>query len=93
MKSRHWIAPNGKHAKTSAPARLAGAARADTAARTVTAAALMLYGLGGIAAGGAAAPAHLPGEQASSGRTADGHVQLRALTIRPAHAVANPWRM
>jgi hypothetical protein len=95
MKSHNWILPAGKHAKAGPAAKLAEAARADTtvrAARTVTAATLVLGGIGGFAVEGAAAAVHTPSDQGSSGNTAGStHVQVSALTIRPAHAVANPW--
>ena len=96
MKSHNWILPAGKHAKAGPATRLAEAARADTtvrAARTVTAATLVLGGIGGFAVEGAAATVHTPGDQGSSGSAASSQVQLSALTITPAHAIANPWRI
>ncbi|HEY2242523.1 MAG TPA: hypothetical protein VGI21_27215 [Streptosporangiaceae bacterium] len=95
MKSHNWILPAGKHAKAGPAIRLAEAARADgtaRAARTVTAATLVLSGVGGFAAEGAAAAVHTPGDQASSSAIASSGA-LTTLKISPAHAIANPWRM
>ena len=95
MKSHNWILPAGKHAKAGPATRLAEAARADTtvrAARTVTAATLVLGGIGGFAVEGAAAAVHTPGDQGSSGSAASSsHAQTSALVISRAHAVADPW--
>ena len=95
MKSHNWILPAGKHAKAGPATKLAEAARADTtvrAARTVTAATLVLGGIGGFAVEGAAAAVHTPSEQGSSGSTtSSSNVRLSALTIGHAHAVAHPW--
>ena len=95
MKSHNWILPAGKHAKTGPATRLAEAARADTtarAARTVTAATLVLGGIGGFAVEGAAAAVHTPGDQGFSGSVASSsRAQVGALTISHAHAVADPW--
>ena len=92
MKSHNWILPAGKHAKAGPATRLAEAARADgtaRAARTVTAATLVLSGVGGFAAEGAAAAVHPPVDQANSSAAAS----ISTLQISRAHAVANPWRM
>ena len=95
MKSHNWILPAGKHAKAGPATRLAEAARADTtvrAARTVTAATLVLGGIGGFAVEGAAATVHTHGDQGSSGSAASSsHAQVSALVISGAQAVANPW--
>jgi hypothetical protein len=95
MKSHNWILPVGKHAKAGPATRLAEAARADTtvrAARTITAATLVLSGIGGFAVEGAAATVHTPGDQGiSDGGTSSSHAQASALIISHAHSVANPW--
>jgi hypothetical protein len=95
MKSHNWILPAGKHAKAGPATRLAEAARADgtaRAARTVTAATLVLSGVGGFAAEGAVAAVHTPGDQASSNAAASS-ASLTTLRVSPARAIANPWRM
>jgi hypothetical protein len=95
MKSHNWILPAGKHAKAGPATRLADAARADgtaRAARTVTAATLVLSGVGGFAAEGAAAAVHTPGDQAISSAAASS-AALTTLKIGSAHAIANPWKM
>jgi hypothetical protein len=96
MKSHNWILPAGKHAKAGPATRLAEAARADgtvRAARTVTAATLVFSGIGGVAAEAAGAAVHTPGDQASSSAAANTSAAVTTLTISPAHAIANPWRM
>jgi hypothetical protein len=95
MKSHNWILPAGKHAKAGPATKLAEAARADTtvrAARTVTAATLVLGGIGGFAEGAVAA-VHTPVEQGSSGSSTSSHVQTSALIISHARAIADPWKM
>jgi hypothetical protein len=96
MKSHNWILPAGKHAKAGPATRLAEAARADTtvrAARTVTAATLVLGGIGGFAVESASAAVHTPGDQGVSGSAASGQAQTTALVISHARAIADPWRM
>ena len=96
MKSHNWILPAGKHAKAGPATRLAEAARADgtaRAAKTVTAATLVLSGVGGFAAEGAMAAVHTPTEQANSSASAASGTPVTTLKISPAHAIANPWRM
>ena len=78
MKTHNWILPAGRHAKIGPATRLAESVRADSPAQTARAMLILALVVGG-------------GTESAVTATSSNYVTASTLSVRPAHAIANPW--